>query len=148
MNKVEKGLRTIVRRLDEALRIFWFDFLSAKKEMFVPVYFFSASKERKERVGGSVLENFCFWKFLFSCSCHLFTQSSAMCHSSWKEKEEKSWRVLFVYIYDTWLISIFLCTLYICLLWFLVLNHEVMPIKLWSTTSPKCSPSRPSRLFS
>ena len=60
MNKVEKGLRTIVRRLDEALGIFRFDFFSAKKEIFVLVYFFSASKERKERVGGSVLKIFCF----------------------------------------------------------------------------------------
>ena len=55
-----KGLRTIVRRLGKAQQIFRFDFFSAKKEMFVPVNFFSASKERKERVGGSALKNFCF----------------------------------------------------------------------------------------
>ena len=60
LSKVSKGLRTIVRRLGKAQQIFRFDFLNAKKEMVVPVYFFSASKERKERVGGSVLKNFCF----------------------------------------------------------------------------------------
>jgi len=60
LSKVAKGLRTIVSRLDEALGIFRFDFFSAKKEMFVPVYLFSASKERKERVGGSALKIFCF----------------------------------------------------------------------------------------
>jgi len=32
--QVAKGLRTIVRRLDEALGIFRFDFFSAKKECF------------------------------------------------------------------------------------------------------------------
>ena len=60
LSKVAKGLRTIVRRLGKAQINFRFDFFSAKKEMFVPVYFFSASKERKERVGGSALKNFCF----------------------------------------------------------------------------------------
>ena len=60
LSKVAKGLRTIVRRLGKAQIIFRFDFLSAKKEMLVQVYFFSASKERKERVGGSALKNFCF----------------------------------------------------------------------------------------
>ena len=60
LSKVAKGLRTIVSRLGKAQIIFRFDFLSAKKEMLVQVYFFSASKERKERVGGSALKNFCF----------------------------------------------------------------------------------------
>ena len=73
LSKVAKGLRTIVRRLDEAPIIFRFDFFSAKKrngfpvyffsaskEIVVPVYFFSASKERKERVGGSILKIFSF----------------------------------------------------------------------------------------
>ena len=60
LSKVAKGLRTIVRRLGKAQIIFRFDFLSAKKEMLVQVYFFSASKERKERVGGSALKIFCF----------------------------------------------------------------------------------------
>ena len=34
LSKVAKGLRTIVRRLDEAPIIFRFDFFSAKKECF------------------------------------------------------------------------------------------------------------------
>ena len=92
-------------------------------------------------------KNFAFESFCFhvAVTCLLLAQQ---CVTHLEKKKKKRVEEFCLYIsMTTCFMSICLCTLYICLLWFLVLNHEVMPIKLWSTTSPKCSPSRPSRLF-
>ena len=48
LSKVAKGLRTIVRRLDEAPIIFRFDFFSAKKGMFFRFTSLVPQKEGKK----------------------------------------------------------------------------------------------------